>query len=91
MGASQRVIGASCETAIAKTASETAQNARTCVRVSNPAGSSRRAVRGLRASISASIRRLSAIASDRAPAMATVIQTRFARPGDPSTARIAPT
>ena len=85
------MIGASCETASANTASDTAQKTSTCVRDSSPAGSSRRAVRGLRASISASISRFSAIASERAPAIATVIQTRSLVDGRPSTAKIAPT
>ena len=47
-----------------------------------PLGSSRPAVRGLRASIPASIRRLSAIASDRAPTIASVIQRRSCALGD---------
>ena len=59
--------------------------------MSRPAGSSRPAVRGLRASISASISRFSAIASDRAPTIATVIQTRSCALGTASTARNAPT
>ena len=45
-------------------------------RESGPAGSSREAVRGLRASSSASISRLSPIASVRAPTIATVIQSQ---------------
>ena len=48
-----------------------------------PRGSSRLAVRGLRASIPASIRRFSAIASERAPTIATVIQTRSCRARHP--------
>jgi hypothetical protein len=45
----------------------------------------------LRASISASISRLSAMASERAPTMATVIQTSVATVGRPSAASSAPT
>ena len=44
--------------------------------VNAPDGSSRVAVRGFAASIPASISRFSAIASERAPAIATVIQRR---------------
>ena len=60
-------------------------------RVSAPDGSSRPAVRGFAASMRASIRRLSAIASERAPTIATVIQSRSCADGTPSTARNAPT
>ena len=56
-----------------------------------PRGSSRPAVRGFRASILASMSRFSAIAKLRAPTIATVIQTRSAALGTPSTARKAPT
>ena len=49
------------------------------------------AVRGFRASSSASTSRFSAIASVRAPTIATVTQTMFASPGQPSAARNAPT
>ena len=55
------------------------RSATTWPRESCPAGSSRAAVRGLRASISASIRRFSAIASERAPTIATVIQSEVVR------------
>ena len=48
-------------------------------------------MRGLRASISASISRFSAIARLRAPTIASVTQTTCERLGMPSTARIAPT
>ena len=48
-----------------------------------PHGSSRPAVRGLRASTPASISRLSAIASVRAPTIATVIQSRSRARGAP--------
>ena len=68
------VIGGSCQTATRNTASDAAAKAATCTGVRRPAGSSRRAVRGLRASMPASIRRLSAIARLRAPTIATVIQ-----------------
>src|SRR5260370_12293022 len=44
---------------------------------SNPAGIWRSFVRGLRASISASIRRLNAMAAERAPTIATTIQASF--------------
>ena len=90
-GANQRVMGASCDTPITKTSSEASANTITCERVSRPAGRSRPAVRGLRASMAASTRRLIAMANERAPTMATVIQPMFAMPGQPSTARIAPT
>ncbi len=47
-----------------------------------PAGRWRERVRGLRASISASSMRLKAMAAERAPTIATTIQTSFAaRPG----------
>ena len=58
---------------------------------SRPLGSSRRAVRGLRASSPASISRLSPIASERAPTIATVIQSRSCALGTALTARNAPT
>ena len=90
-GASQRVIGASCETPATKTASDTTAKRITCERPSRPAGSSRPAVRGLRASIAASTRRLTAIANERAPTIATVIHTSTVSPGQPLTERIAPT
>ena len=54
------------------------------MRDSSPAGISRRAVRGLRASIAASIRRFSAIARLRAPTIATVIQKQLAAPRAPA-------
>ena len=54
-------------------------------------GEAARAVRGFRASIPASIRRLRAIASERAPTMASVIQSRSCPLGVPFTARKAPT
>src|ERR1022692_1909738 len=91
MGQSQRVIGASCHTAKRKSPSDTAQNSATWTTDSWPLGSSRPAVRGLRASSRASISRLSAIASDRAPTIATVIQTRSCPLGHAFTARNAPT
>ena len=56
-----------------------------------PAGSSRVAVRGLRASSCASISRFRPIASDRAPTMATVIHSRSWADGTPFTASSAPT
>ena len=51
---------------------------------------SRRAVRGLRASMAASISRFSAIARLRAPTIATVIQTSWLADGTSPSARIAP-
>ena len=59
--------------------------------MSAPDGSSRPAVRGFAASIRASISRFNAIASDRAPIIATVIQIRSCADGTPPTARNAPT
>ena len=59
--------------------------------MSAPAGSSRIAVRGFLASISASTSRLSPIASVRAPTIATVIQASGPIPGQPSTESSAPT
>ena len=59
-------------------------------RESMPAGSSRPAVRGLRASISASINLLSPIASERAPTIARVIHKRSCPDGTSCTARNAP-
>ncbi len=91
IGQSHRVIGASCHTAKRKIASETAQNRATWTTESWPLGISRPAVRGLRASSRASISRFSAIASDRAPTIATVIQTRSCPLGHAFTARNAPT
>ncbi len=90
IGHSHRVIGASCETATRNTISEAAAKAITSSRDSSPAGISRRAVRGLRASIAASIRRLSAIARLRAPTIATVIQKTWRADGTWPSARIAP-
>jgi hypothetical protein len=55
-----------------------------------PLGSSRPAVRGLRASIPASINRLSAMAALRAATMATVIQASVGQGGMRSSARTAP-
>ncbi len=55
-----------------------------------PAGSSRDAVRGLRASSSASISRLSPIASVRAPTIATVIQSQSRGGRHLADARAAP-
>jgi hypothetical protein len=67
------------------------QNATTLPIESSPDGISRPAVRGLRASMPASMRRFSAIASDRAPIIATVIHHRSCAEGTPPTARNAPT
>ena len=84
------VIGGSCHTATRNTASDAAANAPTWTGVRSPAGSSRRAVRGFRASIPASISRLSAIARLRAPTIATVIHARSCASGTWPAARIAP-
>src|SRR5438445_9308155 len=56
-----------------------------------PLGNSRRAVRGLRASMRMSTSRLSPIANERAPTIASVIQSRSCADGVPATARNAPT
>ena len=60
-----------------KTSAETATKPQVKPRDSTPAGRWRMRVRGLRASISASIRRLKAMAAERAPTMATTIQPIF--------------
>jgi hypothetical protein len=91
MGQSGWTIGSSCQTATRKTASEAIQNAVTCARESRPDGSSRAAVRGLRASISASISRFWAMARLRAPTMARVTHPSAAADGTSPTDRIAPT
>ena len=91
IGQSQRTIGSSCQTATRNTTSETAQNTSTCATESAPDGSSRDAVRGLRASIERSMSRLSAIASERAPTIATVIQSSCDADGTASRASSAPT
>src|SRR3954447_14138916 len=91
IGQSQRTIGSSCQTATRNTASETPQKASTCATESAPDGSSRVAVRGLRASIDRSISRLSAMASERAPTIASVIQPSWAADGTASSASSAPT
>ena len=91
IGQSQRTIGSSCQTATRKSASDATQKTTTWAIESWPLGISRPAVRGLRASIPASIRRLSAIASERAPTIASVIQSRSCALGVPFTARNAPT
>src|SRR5947207_245459 len=62
-----------------------------CGAESCPLGSSRPAVRGLRASMPTSTSRFSAIASERAPTIASVIQNRSCADGAPPTARNAPT
>ena len=85
------MIAGSCEMPMTNTASDASANAITCERLRRPAGSSRPAVRGLRASMAASTSRLTAIANERAPTMTTVIQPSTEIPGQPSTARIAPT
>ncbi len=90
IGHSHRVMGASCHTATRNTISDAAANTITLVRDSRPAGISRRAVRGLRASIVASISLFSAIARLRAPTMATVIHSSWRADGTRPRARIAP-
>ena len=64
------------------TASDASVKAMTSPRPIAPLGSSRPAVRGLRASMPASISRLSAIAALRAATMATVIQNSVVPRGD---------
>src|SRR6266496_537237 len=91
IGHSQRTIGSSWKTATRKSASEARQKTTTWARLSSPLGSSRPAVRGLRASIRASISRFRPIASERAPTIASVIQTRSCALGTPATARKAAT
>jgi hypothetical protein len=91
IGQSQRTTGFSCQTAIRNTASDASEKAKTAPIVSFPEGISRPAVLGFRASMPASISRFSAIASERAPAIAIVIQRRSCADGTPSTARNAPT
>ena len=86
-----RIDAANPRTATRKTASDASEKAHACAGERRPLGSSRPAVRGFRASISASISRLSAIASERAPTIATVIHTRSCALGTPPTARNAPT
>src|SRR5512133_2122585 len=81
IGHNQRTSGSSWKQASRYTANASAQNTTTCARESRPAGSSRVAVRGLRASISASTSRLMLIASERAPTIASVIQTKSCSDG----------
>ena len=81
IGQSTHVSRGSWETASSSTARLTAQKPATCATVSRPEGISRAAVRGLRASMSASIRRLSAIARLRAPIIAIVIHHSTAARG----------
>ena len=90
IGHSHRVMGASCHTATRNTISDPAANAITFVRDRRPAGISRRAVRGLRASMAASISRFRAIARLRAPTIATVIHHSWLADGTCPSARIAP-
>jgi hypothetical protein len=70
-------------------AADSATNAHTSRRDRSPAGSSRPAVRGFRASSSWSARRLKPMAALRAPTMATRIQTTCRREGAPPAARTA--
>ncbi len=58
----------------------------TCVAVSRPVGRCRRAVRGLAASMNRSARRLTLMASVRAPTIASVTQISTGQPGQPSAA-----
>src|SRR5579875_772171 len=73
-----------------KTAQEITVNVTTKLRETRPAGSARAAVRGLAASISASARRLNAMAAERALTMQTTIQPRTRAGGQPPAARTAP-
>ena len=91
IGQSQRTIGSSWKTATRKSASEAKQKTTTWARLSSPLGSSRPTVRGLRASIAASINRFRPIASERAPIIASVIQTRSCADGILFTQSSAPT
>ena len=89
MGHSTHVSLGSCETASSSTARLRAQNQPTWVTVRRPDGISRSAVRGLRASMSASISRFSAIARLRAPTIAIVIHPSTAPRGTSIRARTA--
>src|SRR5688572_29872153 len=73
-----------------KTAAETSVNAQTKPTESRPAGMARVAVRGLRASRFRSAMRLKAIAAERAPTIATMIQRICRRVGRPLAASTAP-
>jgi hypothetical protein len=64
-----------------KSAAETTVNAHAKRTDSSPAGMARVRVRGLAASIRRSAMRLKAIAAERAPTIATVIQTACQRVG----------
>ena len=83
-GESARHSGFSIAAASTNTAVETATNRTTSRADRTPAGSSREAVRGLRASIARSTRRLKPIAALRAETMATTIQRTW-RPLMPET------
>ena len=80
-GQSTQVSSGSWDTATSSRARLTAQNAATWPTARRPEGISRDAVRGFRASMSASMMRLSAIARLRAPTMASRIQPSVAALG----------
>ena len=75
--------------AATRAAAERATNAQTSRRVRRPDGSSRAAVRGLRASSSWSASRLKPMAALRAPTMATRIHSTCRGGGAPPAARNA--
>ena len=72
-GESARHSGFSMAAAATSAAADTTTKTHTLARESTPRGSSRPAVRGLRASIAWSARRLNPIAALRAPTIATTI------------------
>ena len=82
-GSSATHSGLSCHAANSSTATLTATSPQACAGLTLPLGTSRPAVRGLRASIARSMTRLAAIAAVRAAAIATVTQIRVCQPGQP--------
>src|ERR1043165_2513310 len=89
-GARIRVKRLSIVAAMKKSAAEIIVNAQTKLTESAPAGIARLRVRGLRASISRSAMRLKAIAQERAPTIASVIQRNCRSVGSPLAAKTAP-
>src|SRR5271163_4727613 len=89
-GESSREARFSCEAARMKTAAITSVKPATKLRLSRPAGIARLAVRGLAASMPASVQRLKAIAAERAETMQTMIQNSLIAGGQPPAASIAP-
>lgn len=90
IGASVKVKRLSIAAATQKIAADTAVKAQTNATESIPAGSARVLVRGLLASISRSAIRLNAIAVERAPIIAIVIQSVCQAVGSPPAASTAP-